>query len=252
MELTTSPIGTLAETVDSPLIIYGAFINYDGELESFEYEVDATIQTNLETRPLWEYVVNFYNNKLIDMRGLSRYKTMNHLEISCNQFEIKASEPFIKVKESFSPCYGTDIRGCLESSLQHEMCQVIFNTGSGCSDAKVRLKPVMSPMGGHKLNLITFGDSGFEIIRGNLYYEFYPDRNSSCATCAEGLNRYNEAIGKINSFLIANTDKAVFKGNYIHDFKIKTDKDITDTIYETFYTIIELAKIKTIRFEREK
>lgn len=248
MELTTSP--TQIEEAEK-LLIYGAYINYDGELDSFEYEVDASIQTNLEQKPLWQHVINFYNNKLIDMRGLSRYKTLNHMEIACNQFEIKSNEPIIKLKETFSPCYGTDIRGCLESSLQHEMCQAIFNSGSGCSDAKVRLTPVLSPMNAHKLNLITFGDNGFNIVRGVLHYEFYPDRNSTCATCMEGLNRYNEAIKKINSFLIANTDNAVFKGNYIHDFKVGTDKEITETIYETFYTIIELAKIKTIRFERE-
>lgn len=249
MELTTTPINM---TDQIPLILYGAFINYDGELESFEYEVEASIQTNLDQRSLWEHVINFYNNKLIDMRGLSRYKTFNHMEIACNQFEIKTNEPIIKLKETFSPVYGTDIRGCLESSLQHEMCQAIFNSGSGCSDAKVRLTPVLSPMNAHKLNLITFGDDGFEIIRGTLHYEFYPDRNASCATCMEGLNKYNEAVNKINSFLIANTDKAVFKGNYIHDFKITTDKEISETIYDTFYTIIELAKIKTIRFERDK
>lgn len=248
-DLSTSPLNPVDESLP---ILYGAYLNNEGILQSFEFEVDAHVETNVDQKALWTYVIEKYSNRLIDFRGYSRYNKLNHMEVDCNQFKVKTDEPIIKTRETFSPCYGTDIVGCLQFSLQHEICQAIFDSGNGANAASVKLIPVIQPPSGLKLNLIVFGDNGFEIIRGHLYHEFYEDRNSSCATCIEGYNRYVEAVNKINSFLIANTNNAVFSGNYIHDFKINTDKDISDTIYETFYTIMELAKIKTIRFERTK
>lgn len=248
MELTTAPVNG-AE--DNKYNLFGAYVDYDGKLQSFDFDMTATIESNLNTPEMWADLVKDYQTSIVKLRGLSTYETFTNTEIKCAQFTVKSDKAMIKTKESFAACYGS-IRECLTQSLQHEMCERIYSTGQRCHDAKVELTPSVAPLGAKKLNLIVFGDNGFEVVRGHLYHEFYEDRNPTCATCIDGFQRYEEAINKINSFLIANTDKAVYEGEYIHDFKLGSDKEIAETIYETFFTIIELAKIKTLRFERIK
>ena len=229
--------------------LFGVYLDYDGNIQSYDFDVEANIQTNLNQDGIWDLVVEDYKNKLMDLRGLSTFTTLTERHIECPQFTIKANESILKYKHSLSPCYGS-VRECFELSMQHEACAMIHAAGGGFSDAKVKLTPRIAPLDANVLNLIFVTENGFEVIRGALYHEFKADRNPTCSTCIDGFARYQSAVARINSFIIAATDKAAFSGEYIHDFQMGTDREISEKLYETLFTVLELAKIKSIRFER--
>ena len=235
---------------DNKLSLYGVYIDYDGNIKSFDFDViEASIHTNLDQLSVWKEVFASYSNKLLNLRGFSTFEKLNSFTLDVPNLKIKSSTDIINYLDTFSPCNGS-LKECLELSIQHEACNIIFSSGGGYSDAKVKLDyKINSGDNFNQLNLITFNDNGFDLKRGKIIHEFYDDRNPTCATCIEGYNKYISIINKLNNYVIANTKLAVFDGDFINDMDVTDEKTIVDSIKGNFHSVLELAKIKNIRYE---
>ena len=250
MELTTAP-ATPDGDVGKQSNVYFMSVDYDGNLMSIDYDVEVTMETNVDRYDLLEVALKQYNNKLVNIRGLSNIKNIDNRNFETDKFKIKARKSIIEHTETKAAYYGSVIE-CVEGTIRLTLYDTIFSMGLSAGDIKVKCVPKEIPENSHILNLCVLGDKGFEIIRGYIHHEFKDDYNQTCVTCIEGLKQYVGAINKINSYVINANKDAKIEGEFIVDFDTSNDRVITENIYESFYSYIELAKIRKIRFERIK
>ncbi len=247
-ELTTSP----AEIINNKRDLFGVYITYEGELKIFDFIAETNIHTNIDEKSVWDTVFEYYNNKIIEVRDISSNFEINSKEMKLSNLTIRTEEDIIKYRRTSYPSFGSLREGFI-MSLQHDACDFIYASGGGADNASVKLSFRIDELNEDEniLNMIFFTNDGLNVVRGTIHHEYYDDRNPSCITCKEGYNRYLSALEKLGTLVIADASKAAFTGGFIHDMEYGSDDQISSKLRETLFSVLELARIKSIRFVRK-
>lgn len=248
-ELTTSPASDINPNERD---LFGVYITYEGELKIFDFIAEPKIHTNLNESSVWDAVFEYYNNKIIDVRDISNNFEVNSKMLKLPGLQINTEEDIIKYRRTSYPSFGS-LREGLSMSLQHDACDFIHASGGGADNANVKLKNRSDKLEENEniLNMIFFTNDGLNVVRGTIQHEYYIDYNPNCSTCKEGYKRYLSALEKLGTLVIADATKAAFTGGFIHDMDYGTDVEISEKLRDTLFSVLELARIKSIRFVRK-
>lgn len=229
--------------------LFFVYLDEKGNIKSTDYELEISIDTeNVDRQSIINSVLAMYNNNIINIRGMSKFDKITNQTLKCNQVTIKTKKSIIKKLDSTGAFFGS-MKECVENSIKMDISNALYHIGNG-GNISVKATERVHTTNSNTLNIISFGDDGFKIIRGKITHTYKDDYNSSCVTCIEGYKKYVENLNKINSYVVQNTDIATFEGDYITNFDIKDDKTIGEQIYQSLYPFIEMASIKSIVYER--
>lgn len=242
-ELTTQSVNDINHE------LYFVYVDENGNIQSTDYKLEIIIDNvAVDRQSIIKNVLEMYNNKMINVRGCSNFEKITGNTLKCKQLTIKTKKSIINKLDSSGAFFGS-MKEFVENTIKSEISNVLFSMGQGGNISVVATENVYGE-NENTLNIIEFNDKGFNIIRGKMTHIFKDDYNASCTTCMEGLKRYVEQLNKINSFVVKNSDAAVFEGEYIVDFTISDDTKITEQIHQTLFPLIEMASIKSIKYER--
>lgn len=229
----------------------GVIVDRDGMLNAFHYVLDGSYYSDTQTKQEYDEIIDVYKNKFIIINNVSKYDKLTSNVLETDSFQIESPDGLIEHKVSKENNWGS-IRECIQLSLKYEVYNRIYNAGRPVPNMETRLIPFLYPENALPLFLIIMTDNGLVIKSGMIKYEFMEDRTESCPSCVQGFITFQETINRVSKHIIAGSNKIIFNGAYIHDLNFNSDETITKSLYESFRPIIELARIKTIKFEEIK
>lgn len=227
----------------------GVILNDHGLLEPFHYVISGAYYHDVNTQREYDSLIELYNNKIVVIRNYSKFKTLETNLLETEAFRVECENPVIDHRIAFENKWGS-IRECMKLSLRNEIYTRVYDAKRPLPDMEVDVLPFDYPDKCIPVHFTILTDKGIETINGIIRHTFHEDRTENCPTCVNGFIKYEEALNKIGNLMVSGTSKARFSGAFLHDLDLSDDRAITNSLYEAFRQVIELARIKTITFER--
>lgn len=231
--------------------ISGLYINDYGELKSFDETYEFDINTEFDKGPLIDNIVAGFSSGINVFNGLSYDYFLQEKRLKTKHFEINYYDNVLQ-KNIYPMAFHSSLTYCIEENVKTIACMRLGESNNKYSNAYSRhISRANETSNTEKFYLITADNTGIRLKRAYIEYVFEDDRNETCPTCKVGLEQFKtDVIGKMTNSLIVNEiSNATITGDYIHFNLDRSDEEITSEMFNTFFPILNKARIRNIFYK---
>ena len=233
--------------------VYGVYINDYGELKWFDEQFELSIHTDADEKSILSGCVKDMTDNLNHFNGLSYEYSASEYTLVTKEFNLKFHEPVLKINK---PCmsYHGSLISCIQENLKTEACLKLGQVGNSYSNAFSKHIPKEKNENTLPLNFMYADARGLHFKRGEIGIIFESDRSNTCPSCIEGLETFKSSIvDHINTSLIVSQFEGInITGNFVHLDVNQTDDEITKELFNSFYPILQKARIRTVTYTSKR